>query len=454
MKIDVSDNQARTDGNNNLSLSSLNSFEIMNQDRLYREEVLQLIDKVERNLQRDCIISKNFEDIVKKKDNVRGRLRVLGLVILHVFHAIRSLLGLVDIEYRNLHFYVFNYNYGYGSLGRFLHCLYLFGYSGMTVHLITIILDEKKGRLPMITDLKKMNDNLGVKTPKEQRNFIYYLKLLTQVRLIMFYGATIPMTSVTLLGVCLSARKFESWTFLLASIPLHILSVITTHMSVQVYAYIHLLIAQSTSYFMIRLNRIGNSIDDLVSRKDRCFELLEKDVNAVITDLKEVISEIEEHNRSIRFWMRDGMLCMAGVFAAGLTFVLGNVAFYYSIAAFTFSAMFALVMMASMTKSSQLYDRVRDTGKKFYQLQVLPSTVSKGKKEKKKKDGHLLQELIVVKIKFNIMRIIQGLCSRDEISYVRIGYTVGDEESFSPMTSASFVSSIVTTTFMFMNSQI
>ena len=258
---------------------------------------------------------------------------------------------------------------------------------------------------------------------------------------------------------------------MLYCIPLQFIFSAVVLYSIVMYFSVHLMIAQSTTYFKIRLNRVEKNLKQIADQSSQEFwnpvrrqsvgKKRDKKttrrpiiIDDVVLDLQETLDELDQHNLLIKHFLRDELYGLGGIFVAFLVFVLAKIPWYYKILVSGSLIIGVTINVVSFTNASQLYIRILKMAKALHSCQCVsaqnqrlelrprsaPST-SQGIRPS------MISDLLILKSKFQILRMIQRVSS----PHLRIGYTVGNGESFSDDTAAAYVSSIFGNTLMFLN---
>ena len=146
------------------------------------DEINQLVDKIEENMIRDLIISTDFLSIEERKLNPRKRLATALINLGNFIMLLRSVIGFAINCNSSIHFYLLNPLHGLGFMGRFIHGIFINGFSGMIAHTLVFFQNEKKGTLTVVTDLRYMYRKLLDPTPDETVSFMKFLKLFPYIR--------------------------------------------------------------------------------------------------------------------------------------------------------------------------------------------------------------------------------------------------------------------------------
>jgi hypothetical protein len=156
--------------------------------------------------------------------------------------------------------------------------VYISGYTGMLAHSWLFFLNEKKNTLGMITELKAMARKLKNPRKDELDDFAYFLRLMTMVKVGVWIFATAPMVGLRIYGLIFCACMYDTYYFILAYIPILILFIPAQNFCGHIYTHVHLTIAQSRMYFTLRLNRVTDSLRNVIVKlrrpasKKRCEE--------------------------------------------------------------------------------------------------------------------------------------------------------------------------------------
>ena len=81
----------------------------------------------------------------------------------------------------------------------------------------------------------------------------------------MFVIVLIPLAFLRAAGAVITAYKFGSVYFLIAYLPVFVMYLIVEEYCNKIWAYVHLLIAQSTTFFGLRLLRVERSLKEVTT---------------------------------------------------------------------------------------------------------------------------------------------------------------------------------------------
>ena len=429
--------------------------------KMISREVLSTIDKLEKNMIRDYVVSTDFKSIVRGVVNEKRRLLVIIVNILLFVFLIRFATGFLAPTKSNLHFYVLNPFYGYGYLGKLWNGMYICGFGATILHSIVFLRNEAKGTLDPIIKLREMYANLDNPSPQESATFLSFLKIGVYVREIGLITIWIPMVIFRGVGAALTAYKWNSLTFLLVSIPDVMLFMILQLYPCQIHAFTHLLIAQSTTYFQLRLSRVEKSLGSVVismrseTAKSQWRETkinMIRAINEQLFDLKQILNEVNNHNECIKYWLRDELIINGGLLCYFLVSMLAGIEWYYKISTVVTIISWSGAIIPSFVSSAQLYIKILSMAKLLYSCQndltIGSKSVPQGKSTSILYNNDVSRS-VIIKTKHQVMRMIHRVSS----PYLRIGYTEGNGESFSPASIGRFASTIAFGSLMFLNSR-
>ena len=429
--------------------------------------ILNFIDKLEKNLQRDFIISCGFRDIDQGILN-QGRRRVIMILLLcKAFFAVKFMIATVAPEDSCLHTYSLNPLLGYGFIGRFMSAVYFCGFTGMTLHQSITFINEKRGTLHVMTDLKKMFKKLRKPSPQECSSFGYFLNALIYTRELTLWTVSVPMIVFRATGAVVTARQLNNYMFLAFMVPEFVVYIILMQYNVQIFAYVLLFIAQSTAYFKLRMNRsdkkllkvkilvneLANSIPDGTGLVIHLPVTTIRRLNLSLIQLQSILNEIQDHNKCIKYWLRDELYVMAAFFIVFVVYLLGDIAWYFKVFPFIPLSFAAIILGISFSNAAQLFVRIRRTAVGLHSCQTLlldeTIRISRGIESGVSSIETQLNASNILKTKLQLRRMIHRVSS----PFLRIGYTKGDGDSFSPACVAQFMDTIVLSAIMFINSE-
>ena len=424
------------------------------------DKVVEVIDNIERNMIRDFLISADFESISKGKvNNKRRRIIIICNIFLSIV-VIHSLIGFLADEDPSINLYRLNGLYAYGFMGRVWHGIYLSGGGGIILHAIVLLINEKRGHLTLITDMKTMYRNLPNPSAEETAAFLRFLKILVNVRKLAVTLVFVPMTCFRVVGLVLTAKEFGSLSFLIAWSLIFIPFLVIQGYMPHIHAYTHLLITQSTTYFELRLKRIDRELKNAISLgRSNAATVMQRNVikikvmgivNNQLIDLQRILNEINEHNRTIKYWLRDELVLTGCLLSFILVQSVSDIKWYFKLRTFLPVAGWSSALIPSFTSSADLFVKIRLMSKLLHSCQTVLQNDKLGRPRSVFYSSQFAPDPAkLVKTKYQVMRMIHRLSS----PFLRVGYTEGDGESFSPASIGEFLSTVIFTTFMFLNSK-
>ena len=423
------------------------------------QEVGKIIDKLEKNLIRDLLISADIESITHGNVNSRRRRLMLLVNILNGILQVHSAIGFLAGSKSSLHFYFLNPFYGYGYIGKIWNGAYTGGLLAVVANFMVFYINESRGTLEIL-HLKKMYERLDHPSTQESESFLYYLKIALNVGQFTFLSIWVPMVSFRVFGAVIGAYKFNSIPFLIASIPVVLGYIIMNYYAAQTHIYTHLLIAQSTTYLKLRLSRVEKSLSHVIpSDKTEIASIQRKKVKKVVTTineqlrvLKEVLNEVSDHNKCIKHWLHHEMVITGGVLTWFVVATLGDIEWYYKLSTIVTVGGWAAPVWLSFINSAVLFVRIRSMAKILHSCQshlMIRDKFEKRSQSAIVSQGKEVSPTEVVKTKQQILSMMHRVSSH----FLRIGYTEGNGDSFSPASLGQFLSTIIFTSLMFLNSK-
>ena len=214
----------------------------------------------------------------------------------------------------------------------------------------------------------------------------------------------------------------------------------------------------------LRLSRVERSLTQAIeiisneakNSKNKSKTLLKYLVtlDESLLELQDILDEVKEHNECVKYWLRDSLTIIGGLFVTFLVFMLGDIEWYYKAINVVTITVIGMVTSLSFSKASQLYVRIRCISKPLHSCQILlHSHVAEkfmpGTKRKKAATSSSISHIDFMKTNFQVMRMIHRVSS----PFLTIGYTVGNGNSFSPASAAQFLETVVIASLMFINSK-
>jgi len=111
-----------------------------------------------------------------------------------------------------------------------------------------------------LTDLRDMLSRLKNPSQEEVMQFTFFLRIMPYIRFTSTFGSSIPITSLNVVGALVTGYRFHGMMLALYCCPLLAIFPVTAYFSTLVWIFVHLMIAQSTMYLKIRLNRVDNNL--------------------------------------------------------------------------------------------------------------------------------------------------------------------------------------------------
>ena len=420
------------------------------------QDAIDLVNEIDKSLVKWFITSTSTDDIEKGVLNNKRRKLIYAANIVLCYEVVLWTIAFAAPESSSLHFYFLNGVHALGYLGRVFSGIIIVGYPMCVLHSMVILHYEKRGALTPVSSIKHLFEKLKNPSPQELKKLMFSLKALSYFPLMHFAG-TLSMESINTVGAVMTALSFQSWYFALAYIPRGIYSCLSAVHATQSFVIVHLLIMNSAIFLSLRLDRVTINLSRVSSlcpgmkTADRLHAF--RITKANLLDLDSILNDVNDHNRCIKHWLRDEVICIGVVVSFIIVFFIeGNNYYEKAIFGFTVSTV-VFVLAISFGYAAYLHVKIRSTAKLLHSLQTkiqIHVSVLRRYSEpmvllEKRKESFA----DVIKTKYRILRLLHRISS----PYLRIGFTEGSGESFSPKSVASVISTIVTTPLMFLNAK-
>ena len=220
------------------------------------QDAVQLVNRIETVLKTCYVISASFADIEKGTVNKKRRRVVYVancfIIIICILHVIWSVAPLDSTFY----FYIPNPYYAYGRIGRLLSAAHVTGFPLTLLYSMIVLRNEVLGFLSPVTNLKRLFDKLPHPSDHEVNKLTFLLKMLPYIPVTNLF-CTFPLVSIMFIGSVITSYLCESWLFFVVSIPEVFIDCVSLIHGSHTYSTINALIAQSSRYFLIRLDRVN-----------------------------------------------------------------------------------------------------------------------------------------------------------------------------------------------------
>ena len=420
------------------------------------QNTVDLVNKIDKLLVKWNITSTFTDDTERGVLNNKRRKHIYAANVLLCYEVLLWTIASAAPENSSLHLYFLNGVHALGYLGRIFSGIIVVGYPMCVLHSMVFLYYEKRAALTPVSSIKHLFEKLKNPSPQEMKKLMFSLKALSYFPLMHFAG-TLSMESIKTVGAVMTALSFKSWYFALAYIPRGILGCLSTAHATQCFAIVHLLITNSVICLALRLDRVTVNLSKVISvspginTADRLHA--SRITRRSLLDLDSILNDVNDHNRCIKHWLKDELICIGIVVSFIIVFFIeGNNYYEKAIFGVTVCAVI-FVLGISFGHAAYLHVKIRSTAKLLHSLQTktqIHVSVLRRQSEptiriEKRKESFAG----VVKTKYRILRLIHRVSS----PYLRIGFTEGNGESFSPESVASVISTIVTTPLMFLNAK-
>ena len=420
------------------------------------QDAIDLVNEIDKLLVKSYITSTSIDETERGVLNKKRRKLIYVANVAVCYEVVLWTIAFAAPENSSLHFYFLNGVHALGYLGRVFSGIIVVGYPMCVLHSMVILHYEKRGTLTPVSSIKHFFKKLKNPSSKELKKLMFSLKALSYFPLIHFAG-TLCMESIKTVGAVMTALSFKSWYFALAYIPRGILGCLSTTHTSQSFVIVHLLITNSAIFLGLRLDRFSVNLSRVISLSPIMTTAERLHASRVtkrnLLDLDSILNDVNDHNRCIKHWLKDELICIGIVISFIIVFFIeGNNYYEKAIFGFTVSTV-VFVLAISFGYAAYLHVKIRSTAKLLHSLQTKTQirvsvlrrqsepTISLEKRNQSFSD--------VIKTKYEILRLIHRVSS----PYLRTGFTEGNGESFSPKSVASVISTIVTTPLIFLNAK-
>ena len=428
-----------------------------------RLDVSAVVGKVEENLIRDYIISADFSSITSGNINHRRRRMIVFRIALVVLLVIISAVAFLGEKESKLHIYAINSLYGYGYLGKIWNGIYFIGDVGIVGHAVVFFVTEGRGRLTVVTELKRMFQRLENPSKQETKDFLYYLKIIVYVRELSFIAIIVPMTAFRLVGGVITAYEFQSVSFLVVSCISIIPFAVAQEYLSYIHVYTHLIMAQSATYLILRLNRIDKHLQSVVASSvsqmhHKVFSttvvVAMHKMNRQVIELQKVLNEVGRHNENVKQWLGNDLLTVGGVLTFCFIQCLDSpIPWYWNVCTFSAVPAWIAIMFIPFLNAAKLHLKIRSMSKVLYSCQTLLQREAQSKTQRPRSALSTkpmnANPVDVLKTKYKILRVIHRVSS----PFLRIGFTERDGDSFSPSSIIRLLSTVAFNSLMFLNAR-
>ena len=375
--------------------------------------------------------------------------------ILNVFFMFRPFFFFLADKDSMVHFYGLNPFHAYGRFRRLMEGAFVLAFAGITSQAVIVVINEGRDRLTLITDLKEMFYRLKNPSSKEVKHFTLFLKLMVYAREFAFLTSWIPLVFFRGVGAIITAYNYNSIAFIVAYLPIFLVYLVVQQYCSQIYVYHHLIIAQSTVYFKLRLNHIRSSLHNIVlnSRrkpgKSKGHVRMARRISRIMPKLKGILDEVIEHNHVIKYWLRGELNLWGGVLILFFVFIMSDIPWYYKLFPTLIISWVVALTSIQFSQAANLFVDIQSMAGMLYSCQTVLQDQHRDRAPVRSQNlqRETLDSVVLVKTKFQIMRMIHRVSSKN----LRVSFTNGDADSFSPASAGKFVETVILTFLIFMN---
>ena len=218
-------------------------------------DVTDLVENVERVLQKCFVISAPLKDIEKGIVNQRRRMIVYLVVFISFVDFLLSIIRTFASKNSFLHIYSLNSLVSFGYLGRLFNAAFMVGYAhGNHSHVYSASSTKREERWLLLRILPGCLTNFRIRQQKKQRHWQAFYKCLHTFRMLTS-SVSCPAMFLRAVGA-FAAVKLYGLTFFWCYIPVWLMQSVCATLATHIFSVVHLLIAQSVAYLTLRLKRV------------------------------------------------------------------------------------------------------------------------------------------------------------------------------------------------------
>ena len=408
------------------------------------EQFDSLANKIDKNLRRDLILVQEFYGDGQRDDNLWQRRKTKTFRILYLFCTIRlfiiaSCCLFPDSETSQLLRKCCGDSlYAFGSFGCIANQIYFLGLLYVCNFLHSMERAENAGRLDVLSHITKLN-RLNF-TANDRKRFAKYLKWMRH-QLSISSLISVPVCLFFTLAMYVTSLEVNSLMFLVILVLVNLIMNSVYCFGTIVACYALLITLHSSNYLSIRFQRLFQEIEKLYSC-DRRFKARNQTVilklqdwierarqriskrHWILDEAENVLKEVKLHNQIVKDILHSSVHYAVPAFGLFIVFCAaeGNVLLkhVFSVALILFGVPFYL----TLHKLCQPYNLTSRLHRELHSMQTRLGFKS-------------------IKTHFQVLRLIQRTSDCKTWNH-SIGFTVGNQDAFSPMTVfLSFTQTIV-----------
>ena len=407
------------------------------------EELDILGQDLEENMKRGLILVSGFNAEPPSDCNLWRRRKVYAIKLLIKMNCIRLFVLGSACFFRSsdratmLRLFSVDILYGFDSFGCLINQVVLLGFLVATNYLDVMQNHEKTGKLHMISHIK--NHRNYEFTPLERNKFSTYLKLMKLMRIIELYMVVIPLTLFHVVGGIVTSWKLGSIAFTLPAVLMTLNYGVVFYYAANPAIKSLLMVAHSSNFLTIRFNRLIDQMNrfhcqygqrsrekkidkDIADRLQDWSKLAGrkvKEFHSILYEVESVLHEVRQHNETVKYILES---CVHyAVPAVGLLleviFFDGDIKFWYKVIVLNTAFFASSVFYQMLIKACEVYSLTRKVCNLLHGIQVRA-----GRKDKKTK-------LHVLRLIYRTSDCEAWNCKTWNLP---IGFTIGNQGSFSP----------------------
>ena len=423
------------------------------------EELDILGQDLEENFRKDLVLVSGFDAQPPSDGNLWRRRKVYAIKLLIKMNCIRLfVLGSACLfrssdTTKKLRLFSVDVLYGFGSFGCLINQVIFLGLLVVANYLDVMQNHETTGELHMISHIK--NHRNYEFTPLERNKFSTYLKLMKLMRTIGLYTAAIPMTLFHVVGGIVTSWKLGSIAFTLPATIITFIYGVVYYYGANSVIYSLLMVAHSSNLLTIRFNRLIDQINRFHCHQKRSIAGYKnirnrlqdwskrarrrvRELHLILYEVESVLREVRQHNETVKHILEGNLSCFVPMFGLGIIFLARDVNFWYKVMVLSTALFSAIVFNQMLFKACQIYSLTKKVCNLLHGIQVRV-----GRKGKKRK-------LHVLRLIYRTSDCETWNCKTCNLA---IGFTVGNQESFSPSIAVASTVQIIIIALTFLNTK-
>ena len=416
------------------------------------DEIECLVKTIEENLKRDLVLESGFQGVNTGEERYLQKELFFIIFTLNIIrHFILSCLCFFPLSETSklIRIVCVDLLYGLGPFGCLMNQIYLSGQICIWQYLLTIKRQEKAGQLEVFTHIKnfrrfKLNEAETVK-------FTGYLKGMAILRRLVFCLSTIPLTGIFVLGTYITATQLQDIRFVILSIPVNLAVFSINYYGLAGGSYALLITGHSSNYLGIRFDRVFGKMKSFLvhdmpsvaqtSRDTQSTSRMKhlnvktkigfKEIEDILCDAEDVLFHVKLHDHTVKDFLRSSVTYLIPVMGLHTVFLAQKQELIYKLLDANTAILNGFLLYYTFHSVSHIHSLSVMMCKKLHNLHFRVSSKNQ---------------------RIHLLHLIQRT-SDCKTWNLPIGFTIGGQTSFSPVTVLSSFSRVISIALTFLNAQ-